>query len=101
MNRYSTAMKLQSILILTAILLSIAVPPSLTVVINNDMHTSIVALDICHSSTPALSSNGDMPCVHAAPYLLMPSPVIAANINANHAVPLFILSLQDERPPKA
>ena len=96
-------MKLQSVIILFAIALTIAFPPSFQF-LSADHHreqAEIGALDVCHSTTPTLSSNGDMPCVHIALCILISSPVIVTSHNSNQPFTHFILSLQDERPPKA
>ena len=93
-------MKWQALIILAAIVVSIIVPSSLPLLFNHDGQTAIGTLDVCHSATPALSSNGDMPCVNEWPChapLLDLSAVF--EIKSPPFKP-FLIAFQDERPPK-
>jgi hypothetical protein len=94
-------MKWQAVIVLLAIALSIVVPPSLPLLSDHGAIAAIGALDVCHSATPALSSNGDMPCVHECPCGHLP---MSEYKNAKIFTPPFkplLISFQDERPPKA
>ena len=93
-------MRLQTIIILLAIALSIVVPPSLPFAISHGGQSLIGTLDVCHSAIPALSSNGEMPCLNECSN----SPLPLALQEVVHIVslpdkPVFI-AFQDERPPK-
>jgi len=93
-------MRWKAIIVLLAVALGIIVPPSLSLTLADGGHSAIGTLDVCHSATPALSSNGDMPCVNEHPCY----PASLAKHKASEIVnppckPLFI-AFQDERPPK-
>lgn len=60
----TAAMKWKSVLILLSIALSIVLPPSFPLLSDHGATAAIGTLDVCHSAMPALSSNGDMPCVN-------------------------------------
>lgn len=92
-------MRWQAIIILVVVLLGIVVPPSLPFTTGNEQ--AIGSLDICHDAAPALSSNGDMPCINECSSCPLPLARYAVLESVNPSVkPLFIAS-QDERPPKA
>ena len=92
-------MRWQTIIVLLAITLSIVIPASLPL-IGRGGQTAIGTLDVCHSATPALSSNGEMPCLNE--YSSSPLPLALQEII--RVVSLLDTSafivLQDERPPK-
>jgi hypothetical protein len=93
-------MKWQAFIVLLAIALSIVVPPSLPFLSDHSAMAAIGTLDVCHSATPALSSNGDMPCVNECACRHLPfAQSKSAEILAPPCKPLLI-SFQDERPPK-
>jgi hypothetical protein len=94
-------MRWKSIILLLAIALSIVVPPALPIMIAQGGQTEIGTLDVCHSATPALSSNGDMPCINSA--IDQPLPPGLSNISAVIAPRSkpFCIAFQDERPPKS
>jgi hypothetical protein len=94
-------MRWQSILVLLAIALSIAVPPALSLMSAQGGQVEIGTLDVCHSATPALSSNSDLPCINAG--MNQPLPLGLSKVSAV-AAPRFkpcSLAFQDERPPKS
>jgi hypothetical protein len=94
-------MKWQALIILLAIALSIVVPPSLPFLSDHGAMAAIGTLDTCHSATPALSANGDMPCMNECPCRHLP---FAESKTADIFTPLFkplLIAFQDERPPKA
>jgi hypothetical protein len=74
---------------------------SFTPVIVNDGQSFLGNLDVCHAATPALSSNGEMPCVNEAPCrICLPGYAGIVHID-NHLIQPFLIVLQDEHPPKA
>jgi hypothetical protein len=93
-------MKWQAVIILFAIAVSIAVPPSLSSNAVHDKQAEIGTLDVCHSATPALSSNGDMPCISA--FFCRPLPLAAFMVSIIIAPSLKppIIAFQYEHPPK-
>jgi hypothetical protein len=93
-------MKWQAAIVLLAIVVSIIVPPSLSLTVAHGKQAAIGALDVCHSATPALSSHGDMPCMHESPRRFLP---LSQNKTAEITIPPFapfLMAFQDERPPK-
>ncbi len=95
------SMKWQTVIVLLAIALSIVVPPSFPLATANDERTSIGTLDVCHSATPALSSNGEMPVMTECPCRLLPSAFHdILDIMDPICKPVLIV-FQDEIPPKA
>ncbi len=94
-------MRWLAVVILSAIVLGVFIPPSLTVMIADRGSAAIGTLDVCHSATPALASDGDMPCVNECPRQpSRPAQTEVARIENPLFKPLFIV-FQDERPPKA
>jgi hypothetical protein len=93
-------MKWQAVIVLLAITLSIVVPPSLPFLSGHGAMASIGTLDVCHSATPALSSNGDMPCVNECPCRPLPLAQNKVIIVPNSHLSPYFIAFQDERPPK-
>ena len=95
-------MKRQALLVLLAIALSIVVPPSLPFLSGHNSLASIGTLDVCHSATPALSSNGNMPCVNV-PTSAIPHPLALLEIPqiVNPPCKPCFIAFQDDRPPKS
>jgi hypothetical protein len=93
-------MKWQAVIVLLAIALGVAAPPSLPLsAVGGEAELGI--LDLCHAGTPALSSNGDMPCMNECPCRPAPPALYCdSEIIVTPCKPLFI-AYQDERPPKA
>jgi hypothetical protein len=93
-------MKWKSIIVLLATLLSIVTVPFSPLIFMDDGQPAIGVLDVCHSGTPALASNGDMPCLNECSF--KPMPLVQDTIAAI-LYPLFkplLLAFQDERPPE-
>ncbi len=94
-------MRWQSIIVLLAIALSIVVPPALPIMAAQGGQAEIGTLDVCHSATPALSSNGDMPCINEGMNLLLPQELSTVSAVAAPRSKPFCIAFQDERPPKS
>lgn len=95
------SMRWTSIIVLLAIALSIVVPPALPIMAARDGQAEIGTLDICHSATPALSSNGEMPCIHACMNQPLPPGLSTVPAVATPRFKPFCIAFQDERPPKS
>jgi len=94
-------MRWQAIIVLLVVALAVIVPPSLSIDFHCDALPALGALDVCHSATPALSSNGDMPCLSAAPCQHITTQSITC---ASLRKPLFtqtLFSSDNERPPQS
>jgi hypothetical protein len=93
-------MKWQAVIVLLAIGLTIAVPPSFAVLSDHGNHAMIGNLDVCHSAAPALSANGSMPCVHQG---LCDHQALVQDKTVeivNPRIKPLLIAFQDERPPK-
>ena len=94
-------MKWQVVIVLLSIALTIAAPPSISLTCGHAGHTIISTLDICHSTTPALSSSGNMLCIQEHNYHPF---FLFLQETSKIEDPLFkpvIITFQDEHPPKA
>lgn len=94
-------MKWQSVIVLLAIALTIAVPTSLFPTCSHAGHAMIGSLDICHSATPALSSSGSMPWIQESPCHPLPLVLQETSAIVNPLFKPFTPVFQDEHPPKA
>jgi hypothetical protein len=97
---YSIFMKWQAIIVLLAIAISVAVPPALPLTTHGGT-ASIGTLDVCHSAAPALSSNGEMPCMSVTPCAQQPvQPIICQSFQEPLSKELLI-PFDNEHPPQA
>lgn len=93
-------MRWKAIIVLMAIALAITIPPSLQIIIGNDSTPSFMTLNVCHTSAPALSTGGDMPCVHECPCRHCPS-LIVEFFRLNEPVSILTpFSHRHYRPPR-
>jgi hypothetical protein len=93
-------MKWQAVVILFAIAVSIAVPPSLSLTVVHDKQAAIGVLDVCHSAAPALFSNGDMPGVGECSCHPVYQTLKKTAEPANSLFKPLLFAFQEERPPK-
>ena len=92
-------MKVQTIIVLTAILVSALLPASLPyLALSNDDH-AIGALDVCHSATPALSSGGEMPFLNECACNPVPATVVAFFATSTSLFSQTLFTFRNERPP--
>ena len=94
-------MKWQAIIVLLAISLWVVLPPALPLVSPRGAQAAIGTLDVCHSSKPALLSNGEMPCVSEGSCRLLTVEQIIVHEMINPPCKPVFVAFQDERPPKA
>ncbi len=94
-------MRWQSIILLLALVLSIAAPPALPIMAAQGGQTEIGTLDVCHTATPALSSHGDMPCINVCMNQPLPQGLSTVSVVAPSLFKPFCIAFQDERPPKS
>lgn len=92
-------MRVKTVIVLVAIAFSVLSPLSLHLVVSHGQ-ASLEAFDVCHAATPAIASNGDMPCLNETSCF----PCQSAQVDVVRIVkPLFrpfVLIFQEERPPK-
>ena len=93
-------MKWKAIIVLLAIAFTIAIPPSLQIVIDDDSAPLFITLNVCHSAAPALSSGGDMPCVHQSLCKNCPSLVVEFFRPSNQVSIPAPFSDRHYRPPE-
>lgn len=100
---YIVDMRWQTVVVLMAITLSAVFPQSmpLTVASGGQSQSMNGVLNICHSTTPALSSHGEIPCVNTCPSRHIPAPFIAFSKGTETVFTQLFLSKQNEHPPKA
>jgi len=87
--------------VLLAIALTIVVPPALSFMVDQGGEAVLGTLDVCHSATPALSSNGDMPCINECMNQPLPQGLSKVSAVAAPRFKPFCIAFQDERPPKS
>jgi hypothetical protein len=93
-------MRLKALIVLLAIAFSIAGPPSLSLTLSDGGNPVIGTLDVCGSTTPALSSEGDMPCLNECPSYPLPLALYKAPEIVNPPSKPLLIAFQDERPPQ-
>ncbi len=94
-------MRWQAIIVLLAIALSIVAPPVLPNRAAQGRQAEIGTLDVCHSAIPALSSNGDMPCINECMNQPLPLGLNLIFADTTPRFKPFCIAFQDERPPKS
>ena len=94
-------MRWKALIVLLTIALGLIVPPSLA--LNNALggQTTIGTLDVCSSATPALSANGEMPCVNECPCKQVPLSAVGQAGPVRHIFTQTLIPAQNDRPPKA
>lgn len=58
-------------------------------------------LDVCHHAAPALSSQGDMPCVGSCTCTNVPTVVVATVVQPTPLLFCYLLPSKNDRPPQA
>jgi hypothetical protein len=94
-------MRWKAIIVLLAIAMSIAVPPSFSLAVYHNEQAEIGVLDVCHATTPALSSNGDMLSLSVCPDA---ASTTFASIVISLDKPFFtqtLFTFTNEQPPKS
>jgi hypothetical protein len=99
---YTSIMRSVSVILLVVLAFTVFAPmTSYTLMVVNDGRAFLGTLDVCHSAAPALSSNGEMPCVPIAVHSAIPS---LSMMNLEPGNPLFtelILTTCNEHPPRS
>jgi len=94
-------MKWQAVIVLLAIALTILAPPALPLMNVPGRHAQIGALDVCHSATPAVAANGEMPCINSTPAVHCPTSFVAHTVSQKPFFLQSLLTFDSEHPPKA
>ena len=74
---------------------------SFTLIVVNDGRSFLGMLDVCHSAAPALSSNGEMPCVSACPCSSVPMFHLASIAPSPQIFTELLLASRNEQPPRS
>ncbi len=93
-------MRSVSLIVLLAVAFGVIVPPLIPMAAH-DESPMIGNIDICNSGVPALSSNGEMPCMNECPCKQGLVPVIVYAEKIDPLFTHFLLASRNERPPKA
>ena len=95
-------MKSVTFILLAVLVVTIFTPMTLfTPIAVNDGRSFLGNLDVCHSATPALSSNGEMPCVTASICIAAPLLTESTNDSLHNVILELILSSRNEQPPQS
>ncbi len=94
-------MKWRAVIVLLAIAVGAILPPALPLLSDHGAQVSIGTLDVCHSSVPALASNGETPCVGECPFHAAPPMMIEVRQTAEQSLNPCFTPFQEDRPPKA
>lgn len=98
---YTSIMRPVTVILLIVLAFTVLAPlTSFTLVAMNDGHSFLGTLDVCHSAAPALSSNGEMPCVSLAPCTAPPSFSVSFTELAHPFFTEMILTTGSEHPPR-
>jgi hypothetical protein len=93
-------MKYCAVIVLIALSLTVLAPPSFALALHGDKAPVLGALDVCHTATPALSANGEIPCVNACAALPLPLALNKVADIVNPPIHPIHIAFQDEIPPK-
>jgi len=97
---YTACMRWQTVIVLAAIIVGTVAPVSLQLAVPKDGNPEIGILNVCHSATPALSSNGDMPCMSGCPYIQAPASSVTSGERPNSVLIEMLSPQVNERPPE-
>lgn len=95
-------MKGSAYLVLLAVLMTAFSPVSFLVLSPaSEGGTALAALDVCHSSSPALSASGSAPCISSTPVTGIPAVISAICPLPDSFLAELTLSTSNDRPPRS
>jgi hypothetical protein len=95
-------MRLVTLILLVVLAFTVLAPmTSFTLISVNDGRSFLGNLDVCHAAAPALSSNGEMPCVSASPCSSGPIVPVSSFVPAPQFFVELLLSTRNEQPPRS
>ena len=94
-------MKWQFVIMFVSITFSILVAPSLPLTTYHNRQAAIETFDICHSSDPALFTDGNMLALNECAFIPLRLALNAVSANNNSPIKIYFVVSQDERLPKA
>jgi hypothetical protein len=91
-----------SILLLIVLAVTLVAPlSSFSLVIAGKDCSMLSTLDVCNSAAPALSSNGEMPCVHMTTNGIIPVVFVTFHEKIYPVFTELILTTRNEQPPQS
>jgi hypothetical protein len=101
-SNYSILMKWVSLVLLSVMVLTVLAPlSSFSLIAVREGQPLLSNLDVCNSTAPALSTNGEMPCMVLCPFSTVPILSITAHEPAHPRFTELIITAPNEHPPKA
>jgi len=95
-------MRWVTFILLVVLAFTVLAPMTAFTLINlNDGRSFLGNLDVCHSAAPALSSNGEMPCVSACPCSSVPMVPISSVAPSPQFFTEILLASRNEQPPRS
>lgn len=95
-------MKILITILLASFLMTVFVPVQINIQSDFDRKdVSLLTLDVCNASGSALSAHADLTFVCEGPCKLTACDAIRRYDFSNHVFTPFLVSFQQERPPKA
>ena len=95
-------MRCVTFILLVILAVTVLAPMTVVTLISlNDGRSFLGNLDVCHSAAPALSSNGEMPCVGPAPWSVVPALSISFSESVHPVYSELILASRNEHPPRS
>ena len=95
-------MKWVSVILLIILTCTALAPMTLfTFTIVHDGVSFLGNLDVCHAAAPALSSNGEMPCVPIVVHSAIPTLSMTSHEPGNPLFTELILTTRNEHPPRS
>ena len=99
---YGASMRRLAILLLVVLAVTLVTPlSSFTLDIAGKGCDMLTTLDVCHSAAPALSSNGEMPCVHMTANNIIPAVIVTIHETTYPVFTELILTTRNEQPPQS
>jgi hypothetical protein len=92
-------MKAGALLVLIALAVLIVAPVTVTLS-PVSRGTVIIAMDICNTVNPALSSNFSMPWIHECQHTILPAGFVGFNHLADVTFRTLLIAEQEEHPPR-
>lgn len=91
-----------SIILLLVFSVTMVTPlSSFSLTVNGKVYDMLTTLDVCHSAAPAISSNGEMPCVHMSANSIIPAVIVTIHEAAYPVFTELILAARNEQPPQS
>lgn len=95
-------MKWVTVILLVVLAFTVLAPISpLSLIIDRQEQPLLGNLDVCNSAAPALSSNGEMPCVHINHSQLPLYLSVTTSVSFHPAFTEVVFTAPNEHPPKA